>query len=705
MKSQSDNLLSVVGGICKDIRRAYPSIKGLDLDLERLSRLILNRGECVFTLDLPARESKLLQGLETGLLDASGTTRYSKQYPVPRLFAGLYMRIFDKGLCLRSDADINAIMFLRQLLCLGKKIETPCKPWRQAAAIEEYVNVEQSLIAPTLRWERDSLDCHNSGTSVHFCDNLGPDLPLYPEFNFGGEPGIKLLLQRCQQVADIVARELGTFCPDCFIAERTSEHRRPGLRHGPGAVAERGGKSFDKYRFTSWSDKLQNYAPWETTGKMPLDPRPRPKNHEVPARLICVPKTAKGPRIIAAEPSEHMFTQNLLADWLIERIDSSYLSRFIDFKDQAKSGKLVLKASLNRELATIDLSSASDRLSLWVVERVFRSNPSILKAIHATRTRWLRLPSGECIKLKKFASQGTALTFPVQTLVFLVIALAASMRGPLDDERFRREMFGRVRVYGDDIIVPATRYAEVTELLTALHLKVNMEKSFVHGYFRESCGVDAFKGFDITPIKPKTVTSDTPASCQAVLDTINNLFYKGYWNASEQLKHRQCPDSFKGVGIVGLDAGATGYVSFSFETILRRGEFPLSVRDPRVQNTRGVYVREQQRDASDVAHSRFPRSVRNHYAFIRYTLATLGHRTRWNPRLCRLEVRYSAFSSVTRNKDYDCGYSGLLQRQLQPSNPTDTSSEGIRGVPERPRHRKVMRWEALDHLFGQGAKG
>jgi len=158
------------------------------------------------------------------------------------------------------------------------------------------------------------LDCHSDGFGLHFCDNLGPDLPLYPEYNIGDDARDQLLLQRCQQVADFVSEELGIFCPDCFIEARRAEGRRLGLRHGPGAVAERGGRFFDKYRFSSWSDKLQSMYQWETTGKMPNDLRDRPKNHEVPSRLICVPKTAKSPRIIAAEPSEHMFTQNLLAD-------------------------------------------------------------------------------------------------------------------------------------------------------------------------------------------------------------------------------------------------------------------------------------------------------------------------------------------------------------------------------------------------------
>lgn len=690
MKSQSDMLLRIVGGIHEDIRRAYPTLKGLDLDHERLSLLVRSRGLSVFTLDLPERDAALIRGLESGLLDSTGTKKYSKKYPVPRLYAGLYMRVFDRELRLREDADVNAIMFLRQIFCLGKKLEIPCSKKRKLKAIEDYIDVENSIARPTLNWADDALDYSRSGDFIHFCDSLGPDLPLFPDENVGRSADDRLLINRLQQVADTVAGWLGDFCPDCFIEARRKEGRRIGLRHGPGAVAERSGKLFNKYEFSHWSDKLQSMYPWETTGKMPNDSRVRPLNHEVPARLICVPKTAKGPRIIAAEPSEHMFTQNLFADWLIDRINATELRHFIDLKDQSKSGRLVLQASLDRKLSTIDLSSASDRLSLWVVERIFRRNPTILRAIHGTRTRWIRLPSGECILMNKFASQGTALTFPVQTVVFLVIALASSLRGNPNDVQTYRRLKNQVRVYGDDIIVPTPRYAETKSLLTYMGLKVNEEKSFFSGYFRESCGVDAFKGYDVTPTKPKTIVSDNPASCLAVVDTINNLFYKGYWYASKQLEHRQPPGDIKSYRVVGRDAGSPGYGSFSLETILRRAYRYASIL-PRLSDYGKIPVHEGIGGAIE---------WRTHLPeWAGSIIKNLGYKMRWSPKLHRLEVRISGYSGNTVSEPYDCGYVGILDGQLRPTIPSSFEGAGVRGVPTRPTLRKVSRWEALENLF------
>jgi hypothetical protein len=696
MKSQSDNLFHIVVGICEDIRRTYPTLgKGLDLDLKRLAQLLSNRGLGVFTLDLPALDTKLTQGLESGFLNSEGTTKYSKSYAVPRLFAGLYMKIFEGDSRLKSDADINAIAFLRQILCLGKKIEIPCSNKRKFAALKEYINVERQLIGPTLTWKSDSLDCHSARSRVHFCDSLGPDLPFYPEYNIGRKNGDKRYLARLQRLADFATGLFGTFCAECHINGRLEKAEGPGLRHGPGAVAEKTGKGFDKFSFQNWSAKLESYYPYSMYGRMPNDTRLTPRNHEVPSRVITVPKTAKGPRIIAAEPSEHMFTQNLLADWFTEKMHEHFGS-YIDIFDQTKSQRLVIQASRSKALATIDLSSASDRLSLWVVERIFRGNPSILKAIHASRTRWIKTPCGETLITKKFASQGTALTFPVQTFVFLMIVLASCMDENEDPRSVLKRMKGKVRVYGDDIIVPTDRYVDTVELLTALQLKVNEEKSFSSGNFRESCGMDAFKGYDVTPIKPKTTVSDNPASCQAVIDTLNNLFYKGYWNAQLHLKRRQPPRNLKGYGVVGRDAGATGFGSFIFDTVYRR---ELLSRRTDTQDASGLLRPSM---VPRRGEGGTPPSPMVYHGCVREALELLGWRVRYNSRYSRFEVRYASIRVISTERPFDCGYSGLFQRQLRPSNPKALSAAGFEGIPDRPVSRKVHRWEPLENLFSSG---
>jgi len=646
MKSQVNALLHVVSGICEDIWRTYPELKGSLLkDFSRLTLYCQTRGLGVFTLDLPALESLLLKGLEVGFLTLEGalSTPVSSKTKVPRLFSGLWLKVFDRDSCLRHEVDVNALFFLRQLLVIGKRIELVCSDDRIQAKVGEYHDIERKLRRPSFTWEQDELRLADTGTSDnrssrqshsgdrhHFCGDLfHPSLLLcaVPEGvqdseldsgetssedrrSLNGIDSLHLaeainhvypmrlrtddlfhegysksdqtqmiedirLLNQIQKVADLIFSTFDHLDPIAFSGYLEERGLGVGFRHGPGAVAERvwehgryrALKQHEKSCFPNWPTKLQNTFPYESCGKTVGAPTERPPLHEVAARLICVPKTAKGPRLIAAEPVAHQWCQQLVLRFLFDQCRKHFGVHFIDFKDQSKSGSLVLKASLDRELATVDLSDASDRLTCWTVERMFRTNESVLLALHAARTRYIRDEvsfDSTFLSLRKFASQGTATTFPVMSLVMLCIALGAS----LGDERVTwaklREYRTKVRVFGDDIIIPKHGYERLVRAMELLQLKVNLAKSYVDGHFRESCGTDGFRGYDITPVKPRTLIADSPASCQAVVDTSNNLFNKGLWYASRTADDLLPISVRKYLRIVGPnEAGLSGLRSFS----------------------------------------------------------------------------------------------------------------------------------------------
>jgi hypothetical protein len=379
--------------------------------------------------------------------------------------------------------------------------------------------------------------------------------------------GDRLLLSQIQRVADLVFGTFDVFEPVAYSAAMELDARGTGFRHGPGAVAEQL-KNWEKSQFPNWPQKLQNTFPYELCGKTAGDVRDRPLNHEKAARLICVPKTAKGPRLIAAEPTAHQYCQQLLLRFLFDQSRSHpIVGGMIDFKDQNKSGALVLQASLDRNLATVDLSDASDRLSCWTVERMMRTNPPLLSALHAARTRyvWDGISRHKSfLSLRKFASQGTATTFPVMSLVMLCIALGASLE-PLESVTMTRlrEFRNQVRVFGDDIILPKRGYARLVRAMELLELKVNLAKSYVNGHFRESCGTDGYMGHCVTPVKPRTLVAGSPASSQAVVDTSNNLYSKGLFNASLSAQDLLPPSVLHRLRIVGpQDAGFSGLLSY-----------------------------------------------------------------------------------------------------------------------------------------------
>jgi len=580
MKSQADSLLHVAEGIRKDILLSYPALKGsLSKDFDRLALYCRTRGLTFFTLDLPNLDSLLIEGLETGRLVLSGpiSHRVSPNIRVPRLFSGLWLRVFDKNACLRQDADVNAIFFLRVITTLGKKIAVECSNSRTQSAVKAYHDIERRLRPPTLDWAGDGRlddyedsryrhlgDCVYQPRKVIRFDSEGSLQEELFEENLTYDPGTYRLLEQVQRVADLFSDAIGPYDPLWYSTALESESNGIGFRHGTGAVAER----IPRHRRTdewTWSAKLEVMFPFHLHGRTAGSDVIRPTHHEPPSRLMAVPKTAKGPRLIASEPTSHMWCQQGLLSFFEDRIKTVIGRDFIDLKDQSKSGDLVLRASLDRSLATVDLSDASDRLTCWTVERIFRGNSSLLNALHAARTRYVRddisnVPS--FLKPKKFASQGTAVTFPVQSIVFLCIALGASLDGEVS-WRTIKQLRGKVRVYGDDIIIPVHGYERLLRIMDALQLKVNKAKSFVRGHFRESCGVDGYKGYDVTPVKPKTLVADSPASCQAVLDTSNNLFNKGLFYASDSCRTLLPARIRRGIRIKGRnDAGSVGLASF-----------------------------------------------------------------------------------------------------------------------------------------------
>jgi hypothetical protein len=415
-----------------------------------------------------------------------------------------------------------------------------------------------------------------------------------------------------------------------------------GFKHGPGAVAERL-KNHEKSCFPNWPHKLDYVFPFVDCGNSAGDTRDRPLNHELPSRLICVPKTAKGPRLIAAEPVAQQWCQQIMWKWLASRLRWLPYGAFVDFRRQSLSGDMVLQASLDRKLATVDLTDASDRLSCRTIERMFRRNPSVLIALHAARTRWLHDNISEVpsfLRLKKFASQGTATTFPVQSIVFLIIALASAIGDEKVTMRRIKKLRNSVRVFGDDIILPTHGYVRLCRIMELLQLKVSVTKSYVHGHFRESCGTDGYLGSDVTPVKPKVVVADGPASCQAVIDTTNNLHYKGYWNASHNLLSTIPLGIRSRLRVVGKrDVGFAGLTSFS---------------------------------GSDESHLK----------------------TRWNSRLHRYEVRIWGISPDSKTRDRQ-GRVPLLDFFASAHNPSFARIKSKYGFVRKVRSNLL--WEPLNH--------
>lgn len=516
----------IIDAILRDCGNFYPD-DHLEWarDSKRVHQAFISRGWGFLTLDLPQLADHLLQGLAAERLPIDTPTafgrRRSNRDHRPRIFHGLWKRLFDEDGLLHADPDETAIFLLLTICSVWKKAEIPCDPKREQKVYEEYFRIEEAMGPAPSFWDGD----HHL-ISREYLGVLSDFVPHGAD----NSPELSGLLEDCQRVCDILVSELGPLEKGEIVG-----------KHGPGAVSDLR-RGADKFAFPTWSDRLEAEFPFFEHGTLNEswlleDSQPIwiPSPEEGISYLTDVPKTQKGPRLIAEEPTSAQWMQQAVADALRNQVGATSLGVMIDFFSQTPSQDACRRASVRGSSATIDLSSASDRISCSLVQRVFRANWSFLKAFSACRTRFLRQDRFEHLpsisRLRKFASMGSALTFPVQSIVFACLAVGVGYhRQP---HIGLRRLLRQVRVFGDDIIVPTTWVDELRAVLTVLGLKVNDDKSFSTGLFRESCGLYAYRGYDVTPFRVSHPFSDANGAIRASwAKGASNAFTKGLWHTS-----------------------------------------------------------------------------------------------------------------------------------------------------------------------------
>jgi len=248
------------------------------------------------------------------------------------------------------------------------------------------------------------------------------------------------------------------------------------------------------------------------------------------ARVCLVPKDSRGPRIISCEPAELLYIQQGLMRKLYSELQTNNLTRnFVNFEDQEINRELARYASINGYFATLDLSEASDRVSLPLVRALFPDR--WVEALEACRSEETLLPTDEVVKLNKFAPMGSSVCFPVEAMVFWAISLASIFNKHLlptgERESILASKYGpSVFVYGDDIIVETDYASTVMDGLESVGLLVNRDKSYAIGYFRESCGGDFYRGVDVTPVRIRKFISESSSSAITDADLANSFIAK-----------------------------------------------------------------------------------------------------------------------------------------------------------------------------------
>lgn len=217
MKRKSFELLiqGLYTSMSKDILVAFPSLRrDVSRDLSRLLSAVSARSTSFFTIDLPAQGKHFDKCLASGLLTRSALPHhrgFAPGSPVPRLFRGLYLRVFHRNGVLRVDPDVTAIRYLRQLFYCCKKFRMEVAHERKTEVIRSFFQVDSELRRPSLSWEETVLSGQPRSLSLRddlanriSSDDLYSDLFDHVEIDRESLSLSIGLLDTAQQVCDIV---------------------------------------------------------------------------------------------------------------------------------------------------------------------------------------------------------------------------------------------------------------------------------------------------------------------------------------------------------------------------------------------------------------------------------------------------------------------------------------------------------------------
>jgi hypothetical protein len=523
-------------------------------DVDTFNRRMESEGPEFYARGFAALRSSFLSGFQTGTWEIKGRFGLKQGTSLPRFLYGATSLVYNDDATLRAvhDIDVDAVACVNQLLAVFTKLKGGHTPQSEVDVIDSFVKTEDEIKSTQIDRTQTIKNIYLAGAPQKGSWDL--------EY---------VLIEASRLIRRVLAG---------------SDPREIKPKHGSG-VSACGTPLRFRYATPRYVDKIDRIWPMSeyyfaspTAFCDKLDQYLRSEVVDPCAKVLLVPKDARGPRLISCEPKETMWIQQGLMAKLYSTIEGHPLTRgLVNFTNQTynqvaayagskppvpmtcacseedsdiflfeqvaspstRSNKPdvgddralhkfepPLQGKFNSaagKLATLDLKDASDRLRLDIVQSLFPENWA--EALTACRSGSTELPDGRLITLNKHAPMGSAVCFPVMALVIwsLLTAIAPKTERKL------------ILVYGDDIIVPSHLAEAAMSVLEAVGLAVNTSKSFVRGPFRESCGKEYFNGKDITPVRLRQYLSDDVESLMSCISFSNNYTlqsgYSHHWLA------------------------------------------------------------------------------------------------------------------------------------------------------------------------------
>lgn len=518
LKPESLDISQSLTAFLKDVGNQFQvSVSNQRRNERYLLKRLAHEGIGFVTKTLP----KLGKAIDASLRDGRihpVPVKTSRRGSLPLCLTGLINLVFDADGTLREYPSHEAIRYIRQLCYMYYKLDGGYPKELVDECIETFVAVDEEL--------------------VH-CDTVSPE--------------IAGVLHHAAEVIETVFQD--------FDSEDITPRPGPGVtadkcacwhRYAPHVHYKVLHEAYPYYRYfynsvLHLTDSVHSY-------------RQLPRHQDGCSVLAVVPKDSRGPRIICMEPSEYMWLQQGLGRAIVKHLQSHPLTRgHVNFDDQTINGSIAKKASMEGRHATLDMKEASDRISKSLIDVLFDGVPVLKRKLLALSTNRTRLPSGVILATRKYAPMGSALCFPVMSIVHYALALGSlKVRKPGCTYKALAE---DLYVYGDDIICHVRDVESLMEDFPLYGLKFNRDKSFFHGKFRESCGVDAYDGTDVTPVRVKStrLLYNSGVALQRSLAYYHSLKDRGYTNLA-QLWRNLIDRVYGDLPYVTAESGIPGWI-------------------------------------------------------------------------------------------------------------------------------------------------
>lgn len=597
--------IALLDNLLIDFKRLNPGVKGLDRDLITIQQRVKHEGLGFLTQALPALDDALVRGLAEGKFTCPIGFKKIRGGAIPVFLQGMLSEIFDAySGHLREPIEYGILRDVHTFLRLFKKTQLAAEDEEllHQKAVNEFYQCDEVAESVKLTDRQDHLIDHVGRyilQTLYYKD-------LEDEYIYKHGPGAVQESYSSNQKWSALYYELRdqAHIPEWFgytnfrLVRDLQSFTAFGESHG-----DREGTDVHNWTYCSQigSSEVGASIPRTTedlalqTGGghiesecqadsrrpciLSLASTPERREEDSPecqrqsrprgasAKLISVLKNSTSRRTITIEPVLRQYLQQGLNSILRESItECRVLSNCLALTDQSKNQKLALEGSQNRNWATIDLKSASDLLSVTLVKAVFRHHPNFLGCMMDSRSPYVYTSGSNdpAVPLGKFAGMGNATTFPVQSVCFAVTCIAAILDnwGIKPNHRNVERASRLIRVYGDDIIVHSDHAHQVVKWLHDVGLKVNVKKSFLEGNFRESCGIEAFNGVEITPLYirywPHHI-DESPSVCAHLVSLSNHMWLQGLYSASNYLK--EIVEGFLGraLPLVSSQSGSLGW--------------------------------------------------------------------------------------------------------------------------------------------------